>query len=82
MSTSAADFINVGAFAKAVARELKGTLDEVSPLKRLFNMEEAAIYCGMPVTSTLTAWKSSISIGECDERFGGQMSNKSLSEDD
>jgi hypothetical protein len=32
--------------------------------------------------STLTAWKSSISIGECDERFGGQMSNKSLSEDD
>ena len=48
---SSTDFINLSAFAKAVAQELKGTLEQVGPLKRLFNMEEAAAYCGMPVAS-------------------------------
>ena len=51
MSSNATDFINLTAFAKAVAQELKGTLEQVSPLKRVFSMEEASVYVGMPVAS-------------------------------
>ncbi len=47
----ATDFINLSAFAKAVAAELHSKLDQASPLKRVFSMEEAAVYCGMPVSS-------------------------------
>ena len=45
------DFINMSELAKALADELKPATDAHTPLKRVFNMEEAAIYCGMPLTS-------------------------------
>jgi hypothetical protein len=51
MPESSGDFINVAKLAKALAEELKPALDTNTPLKRVFNMEEAAIYCGMPLTS-------------------------------
>jgi predicted DNA-binding transcriptional regulator AlpA len=45
------DFFNLDVFADAVAHRLKGSLEQASPLKRLFSTEEAATYCGMPVAS-------------------------------
>jgi excisionase family DNA binding protein len=44
MSTLATDFINVEALARAVANKIK--LEE--PIsKRVFNLDEAAAYCGL-----------------------------------
>jgi len=45
------EFINVTVLAKAVAEQLRVTFDANAPMKRVFNMEEAAVYCGMPTTS-------------------------------
>ncbi len=45
------DFLNVSKLAKALADELKPALDANTPLKRVFSLEEAAIYCGIPLTS-------------------------------
>jgi len=45
------DFINVARLAKALAEELKPVLEANTPLKRVFNMEEAAICRGMPLSS-------------------------------
>ena len=47
MSTSATDFINLTAFAKAVAQELKGSVGETVAPKRVFTLDEAAAYCGL-----------------------------------
>lgn len=42
------DFINLQVFAKAVANELRGTMQSEAPsLKRVFDLDEAATYCGL-----------------------------------
>jgi hypothetical protein len=47
MSTSATDFINLDAFTKVLAEQLRESLPyEVIP-KRVFNLDEAAEYCGL-----------------------------------
>ena len=45
------EFINVTVLARAVAEQLKSSFDPNAPLKRVFTLEEAAVYCGMPMTS-------------------------------
>ena len=39
--------INVSLLAKALAEELKSNLNPYAPVKRVFNLEEAAEYCGL-----------------------------------
>ena len=46
MQTTTSDFINLPAFARAVADHLKETLNG-SGGKRVFNLDEAAEYCGL-----------------------------------
>lgn len=47
MQTTTSDFINLSAFARAVADHLKETLNGSRGSKRVFNLEEAAEYCGL-----------------------------------
>jgi excisionase family DNA binding protein len=47
MQTSTSDFINLTAFAKAVADHLKESLSGIATAKRVFNLDEAAKYCGL-----------------------------------
>jgi excisionase family DNA binding protein len=47
ISTNTSDFINLTAFARAVADHLKETLNGATPGKRVFNLDEAATYCGL-----------------------------------
>jgi excisionase family DNA binding protein len=47
MQTSTAEFINLTAFAKAVAIHLMGFLNEVLSTKRIYTLDEAAEYCGL-----------------------------------
>jgi excisionase family DNA binding protein len=46
-NTSTSDFINLPAFARAVADHLKDTLPGTAVGKRVFNLDEAAEYCGL-----------------------------------
>jgi len=47
MQPNTVDFINLTAFAKAVAVHLKDSLADVGSTKRVFNLDEAATYCGL-----------------------------------
>lgn len=47
MATNPTDFINLAAFAKAVAHELKDSIRETAQMKRVFDLDEAAAYCGL-----------------------------------
>jgi len=47
MQTNTSDFINLTAFARAVAEHLKESLNSVTTTKRVFNLDEAAEYCGL-----------------------------------
>jgi hypothetical protein len=47
MSASATDFINLDAFAKALAEQLRESLPSGVVLKRVSNLNEAADYCGL-----------------------------------
>jgi len=48
MQTSTSDFIDLTAsFARAVAEHLKESLNSVTTAKRVFNLDEAAEYCGL-----------------------------------
>ena len=47
MASRVTDFINLTAFASAVAHELKGSVVETVLLKRVFTLDEAAAYCGL-----------------------------------
>jgi excisionase family DNA binding protein len=47
MQTNTSDFINLPAFARAVADQLKDSLIGISTAKRVFNLAEAAEYCGL-----------------------------------
>jgi excisionase family DNA binding protein len=47
MQTSTSDFINLTTFARAVAEHLKDSLSGVTTAKRVFNLDEAAEYCGL-----------------------------------
>jgi excisionase family DNA binding protein len=47
MQTTTSDFINLPAFARAVADHLKETLTGTGAGKRVFNLDEAAEYCGL-----------------------------------
>ena len=40
-------FINVSILAKALAEELKSNLNPNASVKRVFNLDEAAEYCGL-----------------------------------
>jgi excisionase family DNA binding protein len=46
-NVSTSDFINLPAFARAVADQLKDTLNGTAPGKRVVNLDEAAEYCGL-----------------------------------
>ncbi len=46
-NTSTSDFINLPAFARAVADHVRGTLSSTAVGKRAFNLDEAAEYCGL-----------------------------------
>lgn len=46
-NTNTSDFINLPAFARAVADHLKDTLAGTAAGKRVFNLDEAAEYCGL-----------------------------------
>jgi len=46
-NTSTSDFINLPAFARAVAEHLKENLTGTAAGKRVFNLDEAAGYCGL-----------------------------------
>lgn len=46
-NTNTSDFINLPAFARAVADHLKDTLAGTATGKRVFNLDEAAEYCGL-----------------------------------
>jgi excisionase family DNA binding protein len=41
------DFINLAAFARAVADHLKESLNRDTTAKRVFSLDEAAEYCGL-----------------------------------
>jgi excisionase family DNA binding protein len=47
MQTNTSDFINLPAFARAVADHLKDSLSGAAGAKRVFNLDEAAEYCGL-----------------------------------
>ena len=47
MQTSTSDFINLSAFAKAVAEHLNDSLCVRVNTKRVLNLDEAAAYCGL-----------------------------------
>lgn len=47
MQTSTSDFINLAAFSRAVADHLKESLSGITTAKRVFNLDEAAEYCGL-----------------------------------
>jgi excisionase family DNA binding protein len=47
MQTNTSDFINLTAFARAVADHLKESLSGVATAKRVFNLDQAAEYCGL-----------------------------------
>lgn len=47
MRTNTSDFINLPLFAKAVADHLKESFANGITAKRVFNLEEAAEYCGL-----------------------------------
>jgi hypothetical protein len=47
MQTNTVDFINLPAFARAVADHWKETLNGPAAGKRVFNLDEAAEYCGL-----------------------------------
>jgi excisionase family DNA binding protein len=47
MQTNTSDFVNLSAFARAVAEHLKELLSGVTTAKRVFNLDEAAEYCGL-----------------------------------
>ena len=47
MQMNTSDFINLPAFARAIADQLKDSLSGVSTAKRVFNFDEAAEYCGL-----------------------------------
>ena len=47
METNTSDFINLPAFARAVADHLRASLLTTSSEKRVFNLDEAAEYCGL-----------------------------------
>ena len=46
-NTGTSDFINLPAFARAVAEHLKNSLGGTAAGKRVFNLDEAAEYCGL-----------------------------------
>ena len=41
------EFINVSVLARAVAEQLRVNLNPHAPVKRVFNLAEAAEYCGL-----------------------------------
>jgi excisionase family DNA binding protein len=47
MQTNTSDFINLPAFARAVADHLKDSMSDATIAKRVFNLDEAAEYCGL-----------------------------------
>ena len=47
MEHTPTDLINVATLAKIVAQELNTLLDQVLPSRRVFNLDEAAEYCGL-----------------------------------
>ena len=47
MQTDTSDFINLTAFARAVAHHLKESLSSITTPKRVFSLDEAAEYCGL-----------------------------------
>jgi hypothetical protein len=47
MQANTSDFINLTAFARAVADHLKESLSGVVTAKRVFNLDEGAEYCGL-----------------------------------
>ena len=47
MQTSTSDFINLTAFAKAVAEQLKESLGSRPTTRRVLKLDEAAEYCGL-----------------------------------
>ena len=47
MQTNTSEFINLTAFAKAVAEQLKESLGSRSTDRRLLRLDEAAEYCGL-----------------------------------
>ncbi|HEX4229262.1 MAG TPA: helix-turn-helix domain-containing protein [Bryobacteraceae bacterium] len=46
MQTNTSDFINLTAFAQALADRLNESLHRAASAKRIFNLDEAAEYCG------------------------------------
>jgi excisionase family DNA binding protein len=47
MQMNTSDFISLSAFAKAVADHLRDSLGNSTTEKRVFNLDEAAEYCGL-----------------------------------
>ena len=47
MQTNTSEFINLTAFARAVAEQLKESLGNRATDKRLLRLDEAAEYCGL-----------------------------------
>jgi excisionase family DNA binding protein len=47
MQMSTSDFINLPALAKALAEQLKDSVGNGVAAKRVFNLDEAAEYCGL-----------------------------------
>lgn len=50
-TTTTPEFINVPAFASAVANYLKDTLNQPAVGRRILTLEEAAEYCGLSLDS-------------------------------
>ena len=47
MQASTSDFISLSAFARVVAEHLRDSLGTSATEKRVFNLDEAAEYCGL-----------------------------------
>jgi excisionase family DNA binding protein len=47
MQTNTSEFINLTTFAQALADRLKESLNGTLSTKRIFNLDEAAEYCGL-----------------------------------
>ena len=47
MQMNTSDFINLPAFAKALAEQLKDSVGNGAVAKRVFNLDQAAEYCGL-----------------------------------
>ena len=47
MQMNTSDFINLPAFAKALAEQLEDSVGNGAAAKRVFNLDEAAEYCGL-----------------------------------